>query len=169
MKRVLLATAAVLALSAPAFAQQDVQIEKRTITRQAAPEDRTTIEQHSITREEAAPGTVERRTITREEEPTDTRVEKRTITREERGSGSTVSTTVIAPREPPALQVETPPPPPRAGEIWLGGHWRWEPGAANFVWVHGHFAEPPRPRAAWMPGRWVPTGGGWVFEEGRWE
>lgn len=155
MKRVLLATAAVLALSAPAFAQQDVQIEKRTITRDAAPvpEDRTTIEQRTITRENAAPGTVE----------------QRTITREERGSGSTVSTTVIAPREPPALQVETPPPPPRAGEVWLGGHWRWEPAAANFVWVHGHFAEPPRPRAAWMPGRWVPTGGGWVFEEGRWE
>ena len=155
MKRVLLATAAVLALSAPAFAQQDVQIEKRTITREAAPVpgDRTTIEQ---------------RTITREEEP-NTRVEKRTITREERGSGSTVSTTVIAPREPPALQVETPPPPPREGEIWVAGHWRWEPGAANFVWVHGHFAEPPRPRAAWMPGRWAPTGGGWVFEEGRWE
>jgi YXWGXW repeat-containing protein len=170
MKRVLLATAAVLALSAPAFAQQDVQIEKRTITREAAPvpEDRTTIEKRSITREEPAPSAVERRTITREE-PAESRTEKRTITREERGSGSTVSTTVIAPREPPALQVETPPPPPRPGAVWVGGHWRWEPGAANFVWVHGHFAEPPRPRAAWMPGRWVPTAGGWVFEEGRGE
>jgi hypothetical protein len=155
MKRVLLATTAVLALSAPAFAQQDVQIEKRTITREApAPESQTTIE---------------KRTITRDEPANETTTEKRTITREERGSGSTVSTTIIAPREPPPLQVETPPPPPRPGEAWITGHWRWDPAAANFVWVHGHFAEPPRPRAAWAPGRWVPSAGGWVFEEGRWE
>jgi WXXGXW repeat (2 copies) len=169
MKRVLLATAAVLALSAPAFAQQDVQIEKRTITREpAVPESRTTIEKRSITRDEPASGTVERRTITRDAPVQEERIERHTITREER-SGSTVPTVVIAPREPPAVQVETPPPPPRAGALWVSGHWRWDAMAANFVWVHGHFAEPPRPRAAWIPGRWVSAPGGWVFEEGRWD
>src|SRR4029077_5481058 len=100
MRRVLLATAAVLALSAPAFAA-DVQIEKKTITR--------------------------------ENPDTGTTVEKKTITKEEPGSGSTVSTTIIAPKAPPAIQVETPPPAPRPTEAWIPGHWRWEPGAANFV------------------------------------
>src|ERR1700693_4759488 len=97
MRRVLLATAAVIALSAPALAD-DVKIEKQTITR---------------------------------ESPTGTTVEKQTITREEPGEGSTVSTTIIAPKAPPALQVETPPPAPRPTEAWIPGHWRWEPGAAN--------------------------------------
>ena len=121
MRRVLLATAAVIALSAPALAD-DVKIEKQTITR---------------------------------ESPTGTTVEKQTITREEPGEGSTVSTTIIAPKAPPALQVETPPPAPRPTEAWIPGHWRWEPGAANFVWVHGRYDEPPRPHAAWVAGRWV--------------
>jgi|SRR5580700_8004211 hypothetical protein len=136
MRRALLATAAVLVLSAPAFAD-DVKIEKQTITR--------------------------------ENPDTGTTVEKKTITREEPGEGSTVSTVVIAPKAPPAPQVETPPPAPRPAEAWIPGHWRWEPGAANFVWVHGHYAEPPRPRAAWAPGRWIERNNGWVWEEGRWD
>jgi hypothetical protein len=152
MRRVLLATTAVLVLSAPAFAD-DLKIEKRTITR-----------------EEPATGTMmEQRTITREEPATGTTVEKKTITREEPGSGSTVSTTIIAPKAPPALQVETPPPAPRPTEAWIPGHWRWEPGAVNFVWVHGHYAEPPRPHAAWVPGRWMERPNGWFWEEGRWD
>lgn len=150
MRRVLLATAAVLALSAPAFAAE-VQIEKRTITREN-PDPGTTLEQRTITREE--PGAT---------------VEKKTITKEGPGSGSTVSTTIIAPKAPPAIQVETPPPPPRPTEAWIPGHWQWEPGAANFVWLHGHYAEPPRAHAAWVPGRWMERPNGWFWEEGRWE
>src|SRR5450631_193621 len=26
----------------------------------------------------------------------------------------------------------------------------------------------PRPRAIWVPGRWVPRGGGWVYVNGYW-
>jgi len=70
---------------------------------------------------------------------------------------------------PPAPLPEVVPPPPFYGAVWIPGHWRWEPGAANFVWLHGHYAEPPRPRAAWAPGRWIERNNGWVWEEGRWD
>ena len=54
MRRALLATAAVLVLSAPAFAD-DVKIEKQTITREN-PDTGTTVEKKTITREEPGEG-----------------------------------------------------------------------------------------------------------------
>ncbi|HEX3571291.1 MAG TPA: hypothetical protein VHU44_10755 [Acidobacteriaceae bacterium] len=69
------------------------------------------------------------------------------------------------------------PPPPRheviparptehLGWVWAPGFHRWDGSA--YVWVAGHYAEPPRPRARWVPGHWVRRPGGWVFAEGHW-
>ena len=122
MKRALLTAGAVLILTAPAFAQSSVTIEKKT-----------------------------------------------TITKEPAESGSTISTEIIAPNPPPAPQAEVPPPPPGPGVTWVSGHWSWSPDTHAYVWIKGKYLEPPRPRAAWIPGRFVQRPNGWIWEEGRWD
>jgi len=84
-------------------------------------------------------------------------------------SGSTVSTVVIAPDQPPVPRVEVRPAPPGPSVVWVGGNWRWAPAEKNFVWVPGRYVEPPRAQAAWVPGRWMHRPDGWVFEDGRWD
>ncbi len=101
--------------------------------------------------------TIEKRTITRE------------VTREAPESGSTVPNVIIAPGPPPPPRTEMPPPPPGPTMVWIGGHWSWDPAARGHVWVDGRYAEPPRRRAAWLPGRWVQQPDGWVWEDGRWD
>jgi hypothetical protein len=49
---------------------------------------------------------------------------------------------------------------------WVPGYHRWDGRA--YVWVPGHYVEPPRPRAGWVPARWVHRPGGWVFVQGHW-
>ncbi len=51
----------------------------------------------------------------------------------------------------------------------MSGHWSWNPQARSYVWIDGKYASPPRPRAAWMPGRWMQRTEGWVWEDGRWD
>ncbi|MGE0719702.1 MAG: hypothetical protein AB7P02_29935 [Alphaproteobacteria bacterium] len=70
------------------------------------------------------------------------------------------------------------PPPPRHERMgrrpdgrrdhwtWRRGHYTWNGG--QYVWVPGSYIERPRPRAVWVPDRWVRRGGNWVFVEGRW-
>jgi hypothetical protein len=128
MRRALLAAGAALIFAGPAFAADEVTIEKRTTT-----------------------------TTTKE------------VISEPPASGSTVSTVVIAPNPPPEPRVEVRPAPPGPSVVWVGGHWRWAPAERNFVWVPGKYAEPPRARAAWIPGRWVNRPDGWIFEQGRWD
>lgn len=96
-------------------------------------------------------------------------IEKKTITREEPQSGSTVSTVVVAPTPPPPPRAEAPPPPPGPAVVWTAGHWSWNPDTHTYVWVAGRYLEPPRAHAAWVPGNWVKTADGWVWEEGRWD
>lgn len=69
------------------------------------------------------------------------------------------------------------PPPPRRevipvrpvehpGWVWVPGFHRWDGRA--YVWVPGHYVEPPRPRVRWVPGHWAERRGGWVWVEGHW-
>jgi len=100
----------------------------------------------------------------------DVTIEKRTITREVvPESGSTVSTVIVAPTAPPAPEVETPPPAPAPTAVWMPGHWNWSPERQVYVWSHGRYAEPPRARATWIPGRFTERPDGWVWQEGRWD
>jgi len=69
---------------------------------------------------------------------------------------------------PPPRPVEVVPPRPVAhpGWVWVPGFHRWDGRA--YVWVPGHYVEPPRPHARWVPGHWAERGGGWVWIEGHW-
>ena len=50
---------------------------------------------------------------------------------------SAPSTTIVAPGVMPPPVVETPGLAPRAGAIWLSGHWEHEP--RGWLWVPGHW------------------------------
>lgn len=77
--------------------------------------------------------------------------------------------------------VQTPPPPPRygvlgyapgPGYVWTEGYWDWRGG--GWRWVEGRWMRPPRPRAVWVPGRWVENRGRghdrtrYRFQRGHW-
>jgi hypothetical protein len=66
---------------------------------------------------------------------------------------------------PPALRIETPPPPPSPGHYWIPGHWRWEGG--QHVWVAGHW-EAARAGQVYVRAYWAKEGDAWVFHPGRW-
>jgi len=69
---------------------------------------------------------------------------------------------------PPVHPVEVvPAPPPEHRDwVWQPGYHRWDGGA--YVWVPGHYAEPPHPHAHWVPGHWDHRGGGYVWVDGHW-
>jgi hypothetical protein len=65
---------------------------------------------------------------------------------------------------PPPPRVEAAPA-PRAGNVWVPGHWRWN--GSQHIWVPGRFLAR---RAGWTyaPERWVEVNGRWEFREGTW-
>jgi len=65
---------------------------------------------------------------------------------------------------PPAPRYE-PMPGPRAGQVWVPGHWQWNERA--YVWRTGYW-QAARPDHAYAPGRWVQADGGWRWREGDW-
>jgi len=67
---------------------------------------------------------------------------------------------------PPPVVVEHPGPRPHEGFVWVGGYHRWD--GARYVWVPGHWVEPPRRHAEWVPGHWRHEAGGWYWVEGHW-
>ena len=96
-------------------------------------------------------------------------IEKKTITRDVPESGSTVTTEIIAPNPPPPPRVEVRTAPPAPDVAWVAGHWRWDPGAQNYIWVAGRYLAPPRAHAEWVPGRFVQRPNGWLWQDGRWD
>jgi hypothetical protein len=75
---------------------------------------------------------------------------------------------VVVAQPPPAIRVETVPPPPGDPNvyIWQPGHWRWEGNA--YVWHRGHYEKRPSRTAVWVQPEWVARGGQWVFKPGHW-
>jgi hypothetical protein len=65
---------------------------------------------------------------------------------------------------PPAARIETVQ--PRAGFIWIAGHWEWRDG--SWEWVGGRW-ETERANMRWVPGRYEVRGNVSVYVEGRWE
>ncbi len=55
---------------------------------------------------------------------------------------------------------------PSPRHVWIDEDWESRNGA--YVFVGGHWVEPPRPRAAWVPGHWVQRPRGWVWKPGHW-
>jgi hypothetical protein len=67
---------------------------------------------------------------------------------------------------PPAPLVETAPVAPVRGYVWVPGYYRWDGRA--YLWAPGRYVVPPRPHAAWVPGRWHHHHQGWYWTNGRW-
>ncbi len=76
------------------------------------------------------------------------------------------SAEVVVRVAPPAAVVETHPPIPGPGYVWINGYQQWNGNA--YVWVPGRWEMPPRPHARWVAHRWVRRHGGWVMVEGHW-
>jgi hypothetical protein len=67
---------------------------------------------------------------------------------------------------PPDPIVETRIVAPGPGYIWVPGYHTWNGSA--YVWAPGRWDRPPRPRAVWVPARWVHERRGWYLVEGHW-
>ncbi|HEY4417517.1 MAG TPA: hypothetical protein VGO57_17630 [Verrucomicrobiae bacterium] len=68
--------------------------------------------------------------------------------------------------DPPPLIVETIPPDPGGGVVWVGGEWAWHD---HWVWEKGHYDRPPHPGARWVPHQYVHHGGRRTYIHGRWQ
>jgi hypothetical protein len=66
---------------------------------------------------------------------------------------------------PPALRIETAPP-PRVGYVWGPGYWRWAGG--QHVWTRGRWLR-ERPGFHYVGETWVQAGPHWHFAPGHWE
>jgi len=67
---------------------------------------------------------------------------------------------------PPVARHEVVPVRPGPRYVWTGGYYRWY--HHRYAWVPGRYVIPPRPYAVWIPGYWVPRGGGYVWIQGYW-
>jgi hypothetical protein len=72
---------------------------------------------------------------------------------------------VVATGPPPAIRVETVPPPPGPESFWVAGHWRWENNA--HVWAPGRW-ETRRVEEVWVPAHWHHEHGRWTYTAGHW-
>jgi hypothetical protein len=66
---------------------------------------------------------------------------------------------------PPPILVESPPPSPFDGAVWVGGYWVWQ---GDWVWAHGHWVGPPRPNYAWVHPYYENRDGVVIFITGHW-
>lgn len=69
---------------------------------------------------------------------------------------------------PPAVQIETIPPPPLSADaqIWQPGHWDWT-GAA-YAWTPGRWVARAGHGAQWQPGYWTVANGAWTWVPPHW-
>ena len=79
--------------------------------------------------------------------------------------GGPRESTLSVQQEPPALQAEAVTGAPAPTHVWVAGYWWWD---GRWVWVSGRWVSPPRPQAAWVPGRWDRRQHGWVWVGGYW-
>jgi hypothetical protein len=68
--------------------------------------------------------------------------------------------------DPPAPLIETIPPDPGGGVVWVGGEWAWHD---HWVWEKGHYDHPPHAGAVWVPHQYVNHGGRHTYVHGRWK
>jgi len=68
----------------------------------------------------------------------------------------------VRPVVPVVARVERPSP----RHVWIDEE--WEPRGGAYVFVGGHWAEPPRPHAMWVPGHWRATRRGDMWVPGHW-
>ena len=57
-------------------------------------------------------------------------------------------------------------PAPSPRHVWIGEE--WEPRGGAYIFVGGHWAEPPHPGWRWIPGHWKDTPRGSFWVAGHW-
>ncbi len=72
--------------------------------------------------------------------------------------------TISAGTPPPPVRYE-PPPPQRAGYVWVEGYWNWNGSA--FVWIPGHWLL-ARAGYEYAQPRWQEGPQGWQLQRGGW-
>lgn len=55
---------------------------------------------------------------------------------------------------------------PTPRHIWIEEDWESRNG--TYVFIGGHWIEPPRPNVVWVPGHWRHRPRGWVWIPGHW-
>jgi len=73
---------------------------------------------------------------------------------------------VVVQEAPPALIVETRPPPPSGLHVWIDGSWNWSNQRYN--WQAGHYALPPQRGAVWVAPRYERDSHGYRYTAGQW-
>lgn len=57
---------------------------------------------------------------------------------------------------------------PSPHHIWVGGSWKWNRKARNYVWVDGYWTQPRKHGTFWVEGHWRSTRRGWKYIPGHW-
>jgi len=52
--------------------------------------------------------------------------------------------------------------------VYIEEDWRWDPGAATWVWYGNRWVPRSGPQVVWVPGSWVNVSFGWTWQPGRW-
>ena len=56
---------------------------------------------------------------------------------------------------------------PSQRHVWIEEE--WENRGGGYVFIGGHWAEPPFPRAIWISGHWQKHPKGWFWKPGHWK
>lgn len=67
---------------------------------------------------------------------------------------------------PPPGRVEVHGRPPRQGQVWTPGYWRWN--GQRHVWGAGRWQRPQQVGWVWQAPQWTLQNGVWIFVEGQW-
>jgi hypothetical protein len=68
----------------------------------------------------------------------------------------------VRPARPHYVRVVAPSP----RHVWIDEDWEWRNGA--YVFVGGHWVEPPRKGGIWVTGHWRRRPNGWTWVPGHW-
>jgi hypothetical protein len=76
---------------------------------------------------------------------------------------------LVAPIEPPANIIESPPAerPEGSQYVWVPGYWAWDNDRQNYIWVSACWRAAP-PNMYWVPGYWSHVANGWEWVAGFW-
>lgn len=68
----------------------------------------------------------------------------------------------------PATQpLETIPPQPEPGAVWIAGHYNYT--GTSYAWEPGRWETPPPGTSAWVPPSFQPQGSDYVYVRGHWQ
>jgi hypothetical protein len=82
------------------------------------------------------------------------------------GTAPTRAIQIEVPDVPPDPIIETVNPAPEGNLVWVPGAWTWQD---HWLWVPGHFAQPPKSGDVWVAPRLVTNGNRHLWFNGYWK